>query len=85
MGCAYHTAHNFLVRRVEDETQLFALIITRLLYVVIVNALSNDPLFWFVDIDDVIFLIHLILSYSFLMNFGLPHHASTTTALMVDD
>jgi len=55
MGCAYHPTYNFLVWRLKDETQVFTLIITTLLCVVILNALSNYPPFRLILGDDLIF------------------------------
>jgi len=65
----YHTSYNYLVRRVKNETQALKLIIACLLFVVIGNASSNDApcrFFRLINVDDLIFVSHMVLVNSFL-------------------
>jgi hypothetical protein len=63
---------------VKNETQALKAIVTGLLFVVIANASSNYPpgrLFRIINVDDLIFFIHMILFNSFPRNLDSPLHA----------
>lgn len=62
VSCADYTAYNHLVGRMEDETQVFMMIIACLLSVVGPNAFSNRSPFGisrFVNVNDLVSLIHI--------------------------